>query len=84
MNPVDRHLKKTEFSLYVLEGVCFVKKYNGNLKHKFAIHELNTRSKYDLHTQFCNTFLFQNMGVQLYKYLPSKIKKLENFNCLEK
>jgi hypothetical protein len=24
------------------------------------------------------------MGVTLYKYLPSKIKKLENFNCYRK
>jgi hypothetical protein len=24
------------------------------------------------------------MGVKLYKYLPSKIKKLENFNCFRK
>jgi hypothetical protein len=78
----------TVTSLWVLEVVCFIKKYKGNLKHNFAIHEHNTRSKYDLHTQFCNTSLFQksviNMGVTLYKYLPSKIKKLENFNCFRK
>jgi hypothetical protein len=53
-------------SLYVLEVMCFVKKYKGNLKHNFAIHEHNTRIKYDLHTQICNTALFQksviNMG----------------------
>jgi hypothetical protein len=67
-------------SLYVLEVVCFVKKYKGNLKHNFAIHEHNTRSKYDLHTQICSKSLFQksviNMGVKLYKYLPLKIKKI--------
>jgi hypothetical protein len=78
----------TVTSLYVLEVVCFGKKYKGNLKHNFAIHEHNTRGKYDLHTQFCNTSLFQNsvinMGVKLYKYLPSKIKKLENFSCFRK
>ena len=52
------------------------------------IHAHNTRSKYDLHTQFCNTTLFQkivlNMGVDLYKYFLSKIKKLDNFNCFRK
>jgi hypothetical protein len=36
-----------------------------------------------MHTQFCNITLFQksvlNMGVTLYKYLPSNIKKLDNF-----
>jgi hypothetical protein len=29
-------------SLYVLEVVCFVKKYKGNLKQNFAIYEHNT------------------------------------------
>ena len=52
------------------------------------IREHNTRSKYNIHTQFCNTSLFQkrvlNMGAKLYKYLPSKIKKLDNFNHFKK
>jgi len=47
-------------------------------------HEHYTRSKYNLRTQFCNTTVFQksvlNMGVRLYKNLPSKIKKLDNIN----
>ena len=68
-------------SLYVLVVLCFAKKCKGNLKQNFVIHEHNTRSKYDLHIQFCSTTLFQksvlNMGVELYKYLPSKIKKLD-------
>jgi hypothetical protein len=72
----------------VLEVLCFVKKYKGNVKQNFMIHEHNMRSKYDLHTQFRNTSLFQksvlNMGVKLYKYLPSKIKKLDNFDCFKK
>jgi hypothetical protein len=56
--------------------------------YNFVIHEHNTRGKYDLHTQFCNTFLFQksviNKGVKLYNYLPPKIKKLENSNRFRK
>jgi hypothetical protein len=75
-------------SLYVLEVMCFVKKYEGNFEHNFSIHEHNTRSKYDLHTQICNTFLLYksviNMGFKLYKHLPSKIKKLKHFNCFRK
>ena len=63
--------------LYVLEVLCFIKKYKGNLKQNFMIHEYNMRSKCDLYTQFCNTTFFQksvlNMGVTLYKYLSSKI-----------
>jgi hypothetical protein len=54
-------------SLYVLEILCFVQKYKGNLKQNFEIHEHNMKSEYDLHTQFCNTTLFKksvlNMGV---------------------
>jgi len=56
-------------SLYVFEVLCFVKKYKGNLKQNFVMHEHNTRIKYDLPTKFCNTTLFQvsvlNMGVKL-------------------
>ena len=75
-------------SLYVLEVLCFVKKYKGNLNQNFVIHEYNTRSKYNLHTQFFNTTLFQksvlNVGINLYKYLPLKIKKLDHFNCFRR
>jgi len=51
----------------------------------YMIYEHNTRRKYDLHTEFCNTSLYQksviNMGIRLYKFLPKEIKKLGNFNC---
>jgi len=64
------------------------KKYKGDLKHNCEIHEYNTRSKYDLHTRSRNTPLLQNsvlyMGVRLYKRLPLKIKKLDNFNQFRK
>ena len=69
----------TETSVYILEVLCYIKKYKGDLKHNCEIHEYKTRSKYDLHTQSCNTFLLQNsvlhVGVRLYKHLPLKIKK---------
>jgi hypothetical protein len=72
----------------VIEVVCFIKKYKGNLKHNSAINEHNIISKYDLHTQICNALLFQksviNVGVKLYKYLPSKIKKGKIVTALEK
>jgi len=52
--------------------------------HSCEIHEYNTRSKYNLHTQSHNTSSLQNSGlhmdVRLYKCLPLKIKKLDNFN----
>jgi len=78
----------TVTSLYVLEVLCFIKKYKGSLMQNYMIHEHNTRSKYDLHTEFCNTSLYQksviNMGIRLYKFLPKEIKKLDNFNCFKK
>ena len=78
----------TVTSLYVLEVLCFIKKYKGSLMQNYMIHEHNTRSKYDLHTEFCNTSLYQksviNMGIRLYKFLPKEIKELDNFNCFKK
>jgi len=75
-------------SLYVFKVLCFIKKYKGNSKHNFVIREHNIRRKYDSHTQFCNTALFQksvlNMSVKLYKFLPSKIKTSDNFNRCSK
>jgi len=59
----------TVTSIYVLEDLCYIKKYKGDLTHNYEIHEYNTRSKYDLHTQSHNTSLLQNsvlhMGVRL-------------------
>jgi len=85
-------------SIYILEVLCYIKKYKGNLKHNCEIHEYNIyeykydmnihECKYDLHTQSRNTSLLQNsvlhMGVRLYKHLPLKVKKLDNFNQFRK
>jgi hypothetical protein len=55
--------------LYVLEVVCIIKKYKGNLKQNLVICNHNTRTKYDLHAHFCNTALFRksvlNMDIKL-------------------
>ena len=37
-------------SLYILDMLCFMKQYQGNLQQNFAIHGHNTRNKFDLHT----------------------------------
>jgi hypothetical protein len=55
----------TVTSIYVFEVLCFVKKYKGNLKQNCMFHEHNTTSKYDLHTQFCNTTSFQKSVLTL-------------------
>jgi hypothetical protein len=78
----------TVTSIYILDVLCFIKKYKGDLKHNCEIHKYNTRSKYELHTPSRNISLLQNsvlhMGVRLYKRLPLKIKKLYNFNQFRK
>jgi len=55
--------------IYVLEVLCYIKKYKSDLKHNCEIREYNTRRKHDLHTQPCNTSLLQSsvlhMGVRL-------------------
>jgi hypothetical protein len=74
--------------VYVLEVLCFIKKCKGHLKQNSDIHEHNTWSKYDLHTQTRNTSLLQksvlHMGVRLYKNLSLKIRKLDNFSWFRK
>jgi len=59
----------TVTSVYVLQILCFIKKYKGDLKKICEIHKHNKRSRYDLHTQSCNTSLLQksvlNRGVRL-------------------
>ena len=75
--------------MYVLVALCYIKKYKGDFEHNCRIHEYNTRSKYDLHTQHRNTLLPQNsalhMNFRMYKCLPLKIKKkLNNFNQFRK
>jgi len=75
----EEALDRTMLRLYVLEVLCFIKKYKGSLKQNCMIHEHNTRNNYDLHTEFCNTSSYQksviNMGIRLYKFLPKDIKK---------
>ena len=53
----------TVTSMYILEVLCFIKKHKGDLKKNCEIHEHNTRSKYDLHTQPHNTSLLKKKCV---------------------
>ena len=59
----------TVTSIYVLEVLCYIKKYKGDLKHNCEIHKHNTRSKYDLHAQSRNTSLLQNSVLHNFKQL---------------
>jgi hypothetical protein len=70
-------------SLYILEVLCFIKKFKGYLKYNCRIHRYNKRSNVDLHTA-----LFQksvvNMSVKLYTRLPERIKTLSDFKSFKK
>ena len=48
----------TVASLYILQALCSIKKFKGNLKHDFHFHGYNTRGKTNLHKQSCTTALF--------------------------
>ena len=61
-------------SLYILEVLCYTERYKGSLKQNLSIHGHNTRSKLNLHVEFCNTVLSQNsvvnIGIKLYNKVP--------------
>jgi len=87
--PIFKRFKiLTLTSLYIYETLCFMKKQYHNLKHRFEIHEHNTRSKNDLYQQYCNISNYQksvlNMGTKLFNKLPSQIKHLDNYNKFKK
>ena len=70
-------------SLYILEVLYFIKKYQGNLKQNLGIHGHNTRNKFYMHTHYCSTIIYQrsatNLGIKLLNKLPIQIKQLNNY-----
>jgi hypothetical protein len=75
-------------SLYVLEVLCYIKKYRSGISDNSVIHEHNTRRRTDLHVQSCRTSLFQksvmNTGIKLFNHLPPELKRLEDFKQFRK
>ena len=73
----------TVTSLYVLEVLCYMKKYRGGISENSVIHEHNTRRKIDLHTQSCRTSSFKksviNTGIKLFNHLPTNLNQLHDF-----
>jgi hypothetical protein len=69
-------------SLYILEVICFIKKYKVFMAKNLDIHSYNMRGKFDLHVQHCNTVIYtrsvMNMGIRLYNRVPNQIK-LRNY-----
>jgi hypothetical protein len=75
-------------SLYILDVICFIKKYKDFMAKNLGIHNHNTWRKQNLHIQHCNTVLFKKsviiMGIGLYNKVPNQIKLKENFNSFKK
>ena len=77
----------TVISLYVLEVLCYAKKYRGSIRENSVIHEHNTRRKNDLHIQPCRTSFQKsviNMGIKLFNHLSTELKQLDDFNQFRK
>ena len=78
----------TVTSLYILEVLCFIKKNQRQFQHNFHIHGYNTRGKTDLHTERCNTTVFQktvvNMGIKLHNRLSVRRKTMKDFRIFKK
>jgi hypothetical protein len=55
----------TVASVYILEVLCFIKKFKGYLKLNFCIHRYNKRSNINLHMPSCYTALFQKTVVNI-------------------
>ena len=74
-------------SIYILEVLCFIRKYHMKMKYNYHVHKHDTRGSHDLHVSGCTTSLYQNsvlnMGTKLYK-LPEKIKRLHTLNNFKK
>ena len=68
----------TVTSIYILDFLYGIEKHRDYLKNNREIHDHNTRSKHDLHTQSHNTSQLQKsvmlMEVRLYKQVPWSIK----------
>jgi hypothetical protein len=78
----------TVASLYILEVICFIKKYKEPLEDNIRVHTHNTRRKLDLHVQYCNTVLFKksvvNMGIKLDNKVSDHIKMRDNLRFFKR
>jgi hypothetical protein len=69
-------------SSYILEQICFIKKYKDLMATNLDIHNHNTRRKLNLHVQHYNTVFKKsviNMGISLFNKTQDQTKLKENF-----
>jgi hypothetical protein len=82
--------------IYILEVLCFIRKYHMNIKYNCHVHKYDTRGSYDLHVSGCTISLYQNsvlnMSIKLFNKLPENkrlythliIKKRAEINTFTK
>jgi hypothetical protein len=67
-------------SLYLLEVICFIRKYHQSVEINSNVHTYNTQRKMDIHIQSYNTEIYKkcliNMGTKIYNKLPGYIKEI--------
>jgi hypothetical protein len=72
--------------LYILEIVCYIKKYKDSLEQNIQFHDYDMQRKLYPHVQFRNTDLLRrsvvNMGITLCNKVPDNIKNWKRINCL--
>ena len=75
-------------SLYILEVICFIRKYCQSVELNSNVHTYNTRRKMDIHIQSHNTEIFKksviNMGTKVYNKLPGYIKEIDSYKVFKK
>lgn len=75
-------------SLYILEVLCFMRRYKLEPQKNEQIHEHNTRGKQQLHIKPCKINLQKksviNMGIRLYNKLPKNIQREERYNSYKR
>ena len=58
---VLRHVRfLTMASIYILDVLCFIRKYHMNTKYNYHVNKYDTRSSHDLNVSGCTTSLYQN------------------------
>jgi hypothetical protein len=75
-------------SLYILEVICYIKRYCQPVELNADVHKYDTRRKMDNHVQSSRTDKNEksviSMGTKLYNKLPSYIKGLDNYRAFKR
>jgi hypothetical protein len=74
--------------LYILEVLCFIKKYRMAVQKNEQINDQNTRRNMNLYVKPCNTNHYKksviNIEIRLYNKVPNNIKNVEEYKPYER